>query len=208
MQTAPTQPANLSQNPGSPSLKPPSFESKPLEAAFPSSLLPVSSAPIKTGMESIGRPARLQHPFQREESPRGPSRNLAGWASTFPLLSSRPPPIRWGCCCCWLQAAGGRAWVWLPCRDLQRQTGKGPSSWFLWRQQWHPPAPEAKGIGGGGWTSIQTPWLTDLDAKVQPEAKEPKTGGDPGIEGRQAHRPGPGGVRARAVGRERAQGGA
>lgn len=71
-----------------------------------------------------------------------------------------------------------------------------------------------KGIEGGGWTSIQTPWLTDLDAKVQPkaytalEAKEPKTGDDPGIEGRQAHRPGPGGVRARAVGRERAQGGA
>lgn len=61
-------------------------------------LLPVSSVPIKTGMESIGPPAPLLHPFQREEPPRGPSRNLAGWASTFPLLSSRPPPIRWGCC--------------------------------------------------------------------------------------------------------------
>lgn len=70
-------------------------------------LPPVSSAPIKAGMESIGRPAPLLHPFQREEPPRGPSRNLAGWASTFPLLSSRPPPIRRGCCCCSWQLAGG-----------------------------------------------------------------------------------------------------
>lgn len=61
-----------------------------------------------------------------------------GGASAFAppeLWLAGSPPIPWGCCC---RGGGGGARVWQSGRDLQRQTGQGPSSPASFGgEQWH-----------------------------------------------------------------------
>lgn len=136
-----------------PSLKAaaPSFESlncrRPL--CLPLSPSPVSSAPIKTRMESIRWLAPIVLlPKGRGLCRRGPSRNLAVWASTSPLLRSRPPPISWGCCYWRLEAGHGSARRAMP----QLAAPCGPEAEFVsLLGECHPPASgETEGKGKDG----------------------------------------------------------
>ena len=126
-----------------PSLKAaaPSFESlncrRPL--FLPLSPSPVSSAPIKTRMESIGwlAPIIVPLPKGRGLCFHGPSRNLALWASTSPLLHSRPPPISWGCCCWRLEGGHGSGQRAMP--QLAAPCGQEAEFFSLLGEYCHPP---------------------------------------------------------------------
>lgn len=130
---------------------------------------------------------------------RGRSGNLAGRASTFPLLSFQPPPIPWGCRRCWqLQGGHGSGYLAGTCSTQQAKGRVLPS---FGGEQRHPSItganegemdfdPNVLALRPGHQSPGQMP---------KPPLRRDLTWDDPGMEGRREHRPGPGEVQASSL---------